>query len=91
MPEAVRQVMALSFEDPTLHRIGALCQVNHWASIRVLEKAGMAREGLLCKLLPRPDREPSDAHSYARVRGAEPRAYRPSVIQEEVLLGHSAL
>lgn len=91
MPEAVRQVIALAFEDPTLFRVGALCRVTHWASIRVLEKAGMSREGLLRKVLPRTEGEPADAYSYARVRGMAPRAYAPWASTEAQLLGHAML
>jgi ribosomal-protein-alanine N-acetyltransferase len=89
MPEAVRQVMASAFEDRALFRVGALCRVDHRASVRVLEKAGMVCEGLLRKLLPQEGREPADALSFARVREGEPSLAR-SIVEEEILLGHSA-
>ncbi|MFQ5957985.1 MAG: GNAT family N-acetyltransferase [Alphaproteobacteria bacterium] len=45
--EAVRRLVALGFEHFGLHRISAVCDPGNTGSIRVLEKAGMRREGLL--------------------------------------------
>jgi RimJ/RimL family protein N-acetyltransferase len=51
-------------------RLYAVCHVDHWASRRVLEKAGFAHEGVLCRstLFPNLGRPgPHDAHCYARI------------------------
>jgi RimJ/RimL family protein N-acetyltransferase len=43
--EAARAIVAFGFTDLNLHRIYATCDVRNKASARVLEKAGMRREG----------------------------------------------
>lgn len=50
--EAVKQILRFSFSDLKLHRVEAGCAVENLASIRVLEKAGMIREGCKRKVLP---------------------------------------
>ena len=45
--EAVRAVMAWAFSQRAVHRVWAVCDVENRASARVLEKAGMSREGRL--------------------------------------------
>jgi RimJ/RimL family protein N-acetyltransferase len=45
--EAARLVIAFGFEQLGLHRIGATCAPENLASVRVLEKLGMRREGQL--------------------------------------------
>ena len=45
--EAVRAVLGFAFEQMGLNRVEAHCIVDHVASRRVLEKAGMRREGIL--------------------------------------------
>lgn len=44
---AIQQLLALGFETLGLHRITSECDPNNLASARVLEKAGMRREGYL--------------------------------------------
>ena len=44
---AVRALLALGFETLYLHRITGECDPDNQASARVLEKAGMVREGYL--------------------------------------------
>ncbi|MGH2492375.1 MAG: GNAT family N-acetyltransferase [Candidatus Limnocylindria bacterium] len=51
--EAVRSVVEYGFGTPCLHRIWATCDVDNVASARVLEKAGMRREGMLRSYMPR--------------------------------------
>ena len=45
--EAVKQLLRLGFGRFRLHRVTALCDPENGASARVLEKAGMIREGHL--------------------------------------------
>jgi [ribosomal protein S5]-alanine N-acetyltransferase len=50
--EALKEVLEFGFRRLDLHRIEAGCAVQNFASIRVLEKAGMVREGSCRKILP---------------------------------------
>lgn len=50
--EVARQLIHFGFEHRNLHRIEAGVATDNLASIRVLEKAGMQREGLRRKILP---------------------------------------
>jgi RimJ/RimL family protein N-acetyltransferase len=45
--EAARALVAFGFDELNLHRIWATCHVDNCASARVLEKAGLRREGTL--------------------------------------------
>ncbi|SFQ83166.1 GNAT family N-acetyltransferase [Hymenobacter arizonensis] len=50
--EALTELLRFGFDDLRLHRIEAGCAVGNAASIRVLEKAGMTREGRKRQVLP---------------------------------------
>jgi [ribosomal protein S5]-alanine N-acetyltransferase len=50
--EALAKLIQYGFEDLGLHRIHAGCAVDNIASVRVLEKVGMQREGRLRQNLP---------------------------------------
>ena len=50
--EALKLVLAFGFDELKLHRIEAGCAVDNVASARVLEKAGMTKEGRKRKVLP---------------------------------------
>lgn len=50
--EALNRLLEFCFTDLKLHRIEAGCAVGNKGSIRVLEKAGMMREGHTRKKLP---------------------------------------
>lgn len=47
MTEAVKQVLTFGFATLGLSRISAVCMAENGASLRVMEKCGMSREGLL--------------------------------------------
>jgi ribosomal-protein-alanine N-acetyltransferase len=47
MTEAVRAIVDFGFERMALYRIEALCDVDNVGSYRVMEKAGLAFEGIL--------------------------------------------
>ncbi|MBK3495783.1 GNAT family N-acetyltransferase [Viridibacillus sp. YIM B01967] len=49
--EALALIVKFSFEDLSMHRIEAYVSPNNMGSVRVLEKSGFEREGLLRKLL----------------------------------------
>jgi ribosomal-protein-alanine N-acetyltransferase len=70
MTEALTEVMDWGLRQPSVFRIGAVCDVDNIGSVRVLEKSGFFREGLLRRLLLHPNisDEPRDCYSYARVR-----------------------
>ena len=50
--EALTELLKFGFSSLGLHRIEAGCAVENIASIKVLEKAGMIREGSKRKILP---------------------------------------
>ena len=50
--ESLKAVINFGFENLKLHRIEAGCAVENLGSIKVLEKAGMMREGRLRQVLP---------------------------------------
>jgi ribosomal-protein-alanine N-acetyltransferase len=50
--EALNRLISFGFNDLKLHRIEAGCAVENIASIKVLEKVGMQREGHKRKVLP---------------------------------------
>ncbi|MGI4797085.1 MAG: GNAT family N-acetyltransferase [Janthinobacterium lividum] len=67
MTEALQEVVAWSLHQPAIFRIGASCDVDNIASARVMEKAGLEREGLLRRWLIHPNvsLEPRDCFAYA--------------------------
>ena len=50
--EALKELLRYSFPTLNLHRIEAGCAVRNIASIKVLEKVGMVREGRKRSILP---------------------------------------
>ena len=70
MTEALTEVVTWALQQPSIFRIGAVCDVENIGSARVMEKAGLLREGLLRRWLMHPNvsDEPRDCWSYARIR-----------------------
>lgn len=70
MTEAVRAVTDWTLEKDTSYRVWAYVDVANIASQRVLEKAGMTREGTLHRWAQHPNvsHEPPDSYVYARRR-----------------------
>ena len=68
MQDAVRTLVAHAFGTMRLHRIEAACIPGNARSIRVLEKAGFEREGLLRSYL-RINGTWQDHYIYARIAG----------------------
>ncbi len=70
MTEALRAVLETAFAVRDVRRVAAYCHVENVGSARVMEKAGMEREGLLRSyaLFPNVGDEPADCWLYAAVR-----------------------
>jgi RimJ/RimL family protein N-acetyltransferase len=68
--EAAGAVVWAALALPGVYRVWAKCDVDHVASARVMEKAGMQREGTLRRSAVRPalGPEPRDTLVYARER-----------------------
>lgn len=68
--EAARAFLAAAFELPSLWRVQAFCDLENLASARVLEKAGLEREGILRRYMVMPNLgdEPRDLYCYAKAR-----------------------
>lgn len=67
--EAVKNVLEFCFNELNMHRVEAGCATGNRASARVMEKAGMTREGIKRKNLP--------------IRGEWVDAYMYSILKEE--------
>jgi ribosomal-protein-alanine N-acetyltransferase len=70
MSEAARAVADWGLAQPGIFRVWSVTDVDNAASARVLEKAGMQREGLLRRWIMHPGQgpEPRDCWCYGRVR-----------------------
>jgi ribosomal-protein-alanine N-acetyltransferase len=70
MTEALAEAVRWAMSQEEIWRIGDVCDVDNLASARVMEKAGLAREGVLHRWLVHPNLgfEPRDCFSYALTR-----------------------
>jgi [ribosomal protein S5]-alanine N-acetyltransferase len=70
MSEAARAVADWALVQPGIFRVWAVTDVDNAASARVLEKAGMQREGVLRRWILHPGlgSEPRDCWCFGRVR-----------------------
>ena len=70
MTEALRALIAWALKQKDIYRIWAVCDVDNIASARVMEKAGMQREGTLKRWSVHPNLspEPRDSYCYAIVK-----------------------
>jgi len=68
--EAACAIVDWIFSMPSIWRLSATCDIENLASARVLEKAGLTREGILRRAIVRPNlsSEPRDAFMYSKVR-----------------------
>ena len=68
MTEALRAAMDWALAEPSVFRIGAVCDVDNPGSARVMEKAGLEREGLLRSWMLHPNASdaPRDCWIYGR-------------------------
>jgi len=70
MAEALRAGINWCFERPEIYRVWAVCDTENIASARVMEKAGMQREGCLRREIIHPniDDRPRDVYIYSIVK-----------------------
>lgn len=68
--EALKWLVDWAIVQPSIYRAWAFCDVENPASARVMEKAGMVREGVLRRwhVAPTLGPEPRDCVAYAKVR-----------------------
>jgi len=68
--EALKHLVDWSLDQDRFYRASAFCDVDHGASVRVMEKAGMSFEGILRRYFVHPNRsdEPCDCRMYAKVK-----------------------
>jgi ribosomal-protein-alanine N-acetyltransferase len=67
MTEVVKGVIEWAFKQPEISRVWAVCDIDNLASARVMEKAGMTREGTLRRwsVHPNVSVEPRDSFCYS--------------------------
>lgn len=70
MTEALKALVAWALKQKDIYRIWAVCDVDNIASARVMEKAGMLREGTLRRWSVHPNisPEPRDSYCYSIVK-----------------------
>lgn len=70
MTEVLKALVQWGLKQPEIHRIWAVCDLENPASARVMEKAGMTREGVLRRwsVHPNIDAEPRDSYCYSIVK-----------------------
>ena len=70
MTEAVRTLIGWAMDQPGIHRVWSVCDVENLASARVMEKAGMTKEGILRRwsVHPNVSRVPRDSYCYSVTR-----------------------
>ena len=69
MTEVLQTIIDWALAQPDIFRVQAFCDVDNRGSARVMEKAGMQREGLLRRYVLHPNisDEPRDVYLYAIV------------------------
>lgn len=70
MTEALKAVVDRSLDQVAIYRFWSLCDVANPASARVMEKAGLKREGILLRRIIHPNisDEPRDVYCYSIVK-----------------------
>lgn len=68
--EAVSSLVQWAMSQASFHRVWAICDIENLASARVLEKAGMQREGILRRFVLHPNAgdTPRDCMCYSLIR-----------------------
>ncbi|BBD70507.1 GCN5-related N-acetyltransferase [Nostoc commune NIES-4072] len=67
MPEGVQTLIDWALAQNEIYRVWAVCDVENQASVRVMEKVGMHREGILRRWFMHPNISlaPRDCYCYA--------------------------
>ena len=70
MTEVLRKIIDWGLKQKDIYRVWAICDFDNIASTRVMEKAGMQREGILRRwvILPNLGDEPRDCYCYSIVK-----------------------
>ena len=70
MTEAVKAIIGWALNQADIYRVWAVCDIDNAASARVMEKAGMQREGILRRwsMHPNISSEPRDSYCYSIVK-----------------------
>jgi RimJ/RimL family protein N-acetyltransferase len=70
MTEVLKEIINWAFIQKDIYRVWAICELDNTASARVMEKAGMQREGVLRRwvILPNLGDEPRDCYCYSIVK-----------------------
>jgi RimJ/RimL family protein N-acetyltransferase len=70
MTESVKGLIDWAFKDADVFRVWAVCDVENLASARVMERAGMQREGVLRRWSVHPNisPEPRDSYCYSIIK-----------------------
>jgi RimJ/RimL family protein N-acetyltransferase len=70
MTEVVKQVVDWALHEGEIYRVWSVCDLDNLASARVMEKAGMLREGILRRWSAHPNvsDKPRDSYCYAITR-----------------------
>ena len=70
MTEALTKVAGWALRQPSIWRIGAVADIENIGSMRVMEKTGLKREGVLRRWLVHPNTspDPRDCVSFAATR-----------------------
>ncbi len=64
---------ALALDQKGIHRLWAVCDIDNSASVRVLEKVGLSRGGVLRRWMYHAGSDlPRDCYSYAKIKGDTP-------------------
>jgi ribosomal-protein-alanine N-acetyltransferase len=68
--EAAKIVIQWALEQESIYRVWAICDVENVASTRVMDKAGMQKEGILRRFMLHPNisTEPRDCYCYSIVK-----------------------
>ena len=68
--EAAKVVIAWALKQESIYRVWAICDVENLASARVMEKAGMQKEGILRRFVIHPNisSKPRDCYCYSIVK-----------------------
>jgi len=70
MTEVVKTLICWALSQPSIYRVWSVCDIDNLASARVMEKAGMTKEGILRRwsVHPNVSAAPRDSYCYSMTR-----------------------